>query len=117
MQILNHIPDVEEVALPAITSINLLELLIEPFGALDSANQFWQQYPSTILILNKNDDPEKALAVLESNILHCVERADAEPEFIENLSCGYQLALTITSDNGSGLYLIKPTTMTLKKEG
>lgn len=114
MQILCAIPEVKELALPAVTSINLLELLIEPFGTLDNANQFWQRYPSTILILNKNDEPEKALRVLEHGVRHFIEQAETEPEFIENLSCSYQLSLTITSDSGNGLYLIKPTTMTLK---
>jgi len=117
MQILHHIPDIEEVALSTVTAINLLEWLIEPFGTIDSTKEFWQQYPSTIVIFNKNDEPKKVLAVLEGINRHFIEQAETSPEFIENLSCGYQLSLTITSDSGNGFYLVKPRAMRIIQEG
>ena len=114
MQILCAIPEVEELALPLCTAVNVLELLIEPFGTLDKAQQFWQEYPCTLVCMNKHDEVSTALSLVSDELLHVIEKAEREPEFIEFISDGYQLSLTITNDDGNGLYLIKPTSMVIK---
>jgi len=109
MQILHAIPEIEELALPLSTAVNVLELLVEPFGTLDKASQFWQDYPCTLVCINKHDTPSTALASLSDELSHAIELAENEPEFVEFISSGYQLSLTITNDAGNGLYLVKPT--------
>jgi len=109
MQLLNNIPEIEELALPLCTAVNIVELLVEPFGTLDKARQFWQDYPCTLVCITKHDTPSTALSSLSDELLHAIEIAENEPEFVEFLSTGYQLSLTITNDVGNGLYLVKPT--------
>ena len=109
MQILYVIPEIKELALPLCTAVNVMELLIEPFGTLEKARQFWQGYPCTLVCINKHDTQSTVLASLSDELLHAIELAENEPEFVEFISSGYQLSLTITNDEGNGLYLVKPT--------
>ena len=109
MQVIHHLPELEELAMPASTAIKLLELLIEPFGTFDKANAFWQAYPCVIVYSNSQDDLSAALGSLSDELLHLVELAETSPEFVEALPKGYQVSLTIINDEGNGLYLIRPT--------
>jgi len=114
MQILHYLPTENQLILDNHVSQEVVDLLIMPFGTRDKAKVFWQEYPSTIVILNRNDDVETCLNQLNSVTRLFVETAHFNPEFIEKLPDSYQLSLAITSDSGNGLYLIKPTAMTFK---
>ena len=113
MQVLHYLPTVDELALPSGTAAKVVENLIEPFGKLDDAQRYWQEYPCPLVCLNRRDKVASAIASLDGFMKHFVELADTTPEFIEPLPHGYQLSLTIINDEGNGLYLIKPTDMNL----
>lgn len=115
MQILKNIPNIEELALPLATSANVIELLIEPFGTLDSAQQFWKDYPCILICLNKQDTIPTVLTSLSDELGHFVELAESSPEIVEFISEGYQLSLTIMNDEGNGLYLVKPVDLTIRR--
>ena len=114
MQILHYLPTENQLILNSLVAHSVVDLLIEPFGTRDEAKAFWQEYPSTIVVLNSKDDVESCLKKLSEVTRLFVETAHFSPEFIEDLPNSYQLSLTITSDSGNGLYLVKPTDMTFK---
>lgn len=114
MQILHYLPSKSQLILDNPVAQKMVDLLIVPFGTRDKAKEFWQEYPSTIVILNRSDDVESCLKQLNDVTRLFVETAHFNPEFIEDLPDSYQLSLAITSDSGNGLYLIKPTAMTFK---
>ena len=114
MQILNYLPTENQLILDNAAAQAVVDLLIVPFGTRDKTKEFWQEYPSTIVILNRNDDVESCLTLLSDATRLFIETAYFNPEFIEYLPESYQLSLAITSDSGNGFYLIKPTAMVFK---
>jgi hypothetical protein len=114
MQILHYLPTENQLMVNNLVAHSVVDLLVEPFGTRDGAKAFWQEYPSTIVVLNSKDDVESCLKQLSDVTRLFVETAHFSPEFIEDLPDNYQLSLTITSDSGNGLYLVKPTDMTFK---
>lgn len=114
MQILNYLPTENQLILENAVAQSMIDLLIVPFGTRDKAKEFWDEYPSTIVILNRNDDVERCLKQLGDVMRLSIETANLTPEFVEYLPDSYQLSLAITSDSGNGLYLIKPTAMVFK---
>jgi hypothetical protein len=117
MQILHAIPEIKELSLPPVTTVNVLELLIEPFGTLDKARQFWQEYPCVLVCINHHETISTVADSLSDELQHLIGLAETEPEFIEFLSGGYQLSLTIMNDEGNGLYLVKPDDLTTRRSG
>jgi hypothetical protein len=113
MQILHYLPSENQLILDNLAAQAMVDLLVVPFGTREKAKEFWQEYPSIIVVLNRNDDVENCLKQLSDTTQLFVETAEINPEFIEYLPDNYQLSLTITSDSGNGLYLIKPTNMVL----
>ena len=114
MQVLHHLPTMEELALPLSTAVKVVEKLVEPFGNLGDAEAYWSEYPSPIFIITGQDKAVSAIASLDGLMKHFVELADTNPEFIEVLPKGYQLSLTVF-DEGNGLYLIKPVGLNLSE--
>tara|TARA_R110001592_G_C13033657_1_gene738638 strand:+ start:745 stop:1161 length:417 start_codon:yes stop_codon:yes gene_type:complete len=115
MQILHNIPEVKELSLPTVTAVNVLELLIEPFGTLDKAHQFWHEYPCILICISKRDTLSTEVDSLSDELQDLIGLAETEPEFVEFLSGGYQLSLTIINDEGNGLYLVKPDNLTHRR--
>ncbi len=115
MQILNNVPEIEELSLPTVTAVNILELLIEPFGTLDKTRHFWQAYPCVLVCINHHETISTAVDSLSDELQHLIGLAETEPEFTEFLSGGYQLSLTIINDEGNGLYLVKPDDLTIRR--
>ncbi|MFT6906012.1 MAG: hypothetical protein ACJAS1_002675 [Oleiphilaceae bacterium] len=116
MQILHFMPDIEELALSTVTAISVVEQLVEPFGTIQNAKKFWKNYPCILVCLTEQDDAERVFSSLNDELHHFIELADSTPEFIEPLPKGYQLSLTIINDAGNGLYLIKPSSLSLTQE-
>jgi hypothetical protein len=116
MQILHYLPTENQLILDNATAQAVVDLLVEPFGTLKEAKAFWEAYPSTIVILNINDELKKVLGTLDNINRHFIEQAETTPEFIEMLPNNYQLSLTLTSDYGNGFYLVKPCEMQLTQE-
>lgn len=115
MQILHYLPTKQQLALNPAVAQCVIDLLLEPFGSRVQALEFWKDYASTIIVFDQNDDCIKSLACLDDITHHFIGRAESAPEFVESLPKLYHLSLTITDDEGRGLYLIKPVNMQLTK--
>ena len=105
MQIINHWPDKAELALPEAVIQTLLDHLIEPFDDEVSAKGFWQEYPSTIFILN-DMDTRASLLPLDDVIQHQIAFALEYPEYTEYLALTFMVNLSVTNDEGNGIYLV-----------
>lgn len=116
MQILHFMPDIDDLALSKASAISVIELLIQPFGTIQATQDFWHHYPCILVYLTEKDVPQTALASLDDTLLHLIELADNSPEFVELLPKDYQLSVAIISDEGNGIYLIKPRSMKLTQE-
>lgn len=116
MQILHFMPEIEDLALCQATAISIVEHLVEPFGTIQTAKDFWQEYPCVLVCLTEQDSAEALFNSLDDELLHLIKLANDTPEFTEPLPKGYELSLTIINDEGNGLYLVKPSAMQLTKE-
>lgn len=116
MQILHFMPDIDDLALSKASAISVIELLIQPFGSIQVTQEFWHNYPCILVCLTEKDLPQAAFGSLDDSLLHLIELADNSPEFVEPLPKGYQLSLAIISNEGSGIYLIKPRDMNITQE-
>jgi len=105
MQTINHWPDITELALPEPVAHDLYGQLLEPFSDEAAAKEFWEEAPSTIIILEPLDSIKQ---LEEDEAWKHIEFALTYPEYIEPLKMSYQLMLAITNDSGSGIYLVIP---------
>lgn len=112
MQLINHWPSESDISLPEEVKQALLTHLIEPFGDQESAKTFWQEYPSMIIVITENDISD-SLLFLDDEIQHQIEFAHTNPEYEEYLSADYVVKLSITNDQGNGVYLIAPVAFEL----
>ena len=105
MQYINHWPDMAELTLPKTLAQDLFGQLLEPFDSEASAKEFWEETPSTIIILDPSDS---ITALKESDAWSQIEFALTYPEYTLPLKMGYQLSVTIVNDSGAGIYLVIP---------
>tara|TARA_R110001592_G_scaffold204892_5_gene455208 strand:- start:1296 stop:1658 length:363 start_codon:yes stop_codon:yes gene_type:complete len=117
MQVINYLPIAEQLALVRFIAQSAIDLLVEPFGTISGARDFWHEYPSVVICFNRQDDLPAAMNTFDDVTRHFIEQAELNPEFVEDLGDGYQLSLTITNDMGTGLYLIKPKELIINKGG
>lgn len=107
MQIINHWPDADEIGLPEKVSSELINYLVEPFTSESEAQAFWQECPSTIIVLYENTN----LAEISGSICQSISFCLNYPEFEEALPNGYRLLLAIINDEGTGCYLVLPSSL------
>lgn len=105
MQIINQWPEDIQLALPESTKQVFLEHLIKPFGDKDIARDFWEEYPSVIVIIDKMVDVDY-LDYLSTLTKRHVEQALNNPEYTEQITNNTYVSLTILSDDGAGIYLV-----------
>ena len=55
MQYINHWPDTAKLALPETVARDLYNQLMEPFDSEGEAKEFWDESPSTVIILDPSD--------------------------------------------------------------
>lgn len=117
MQLMNALPTPEQLVLPRDIAKRVVELLIEPFGTVESAQNYWQENSTHLVILTPidTDTSMKSLSDLTQSL---VMAANDNPEFVEVLSTvdqpnEYQFSLIVYTDVGNGLYLVKPVDMAL----
>ena len=105
MQYINHWPNTAELSLPKTVAQDLQQRLLEPFDSETSAIEFWQETPSTIIIL----DPADSITALKgSDAWSQIEFTLTYPEYTVPLKMDYQLLVAIVNDSGSGIYLVIP---------
>ena len=63
MQYINHWPDMAKLNIPKAVSQDLLHQLLQPFDSVGEAKDFWEEAPSTIIIL----DPTETIAQLKDS--------------------------------------------------
>ncbi|WP_448553339.1 hypothetical protein [Thalassotalea montiporae] len=107
MQIINHWPNVDEVGLPEEVASELINFLVEPFACASEAQAFWQECPSTIIVLYENTNLAEISGSIRQSISFCLNY----PEFEEALPNGYRLLLAIINDEGTGCYLVLPSSL------
>ena len=105
MQYINHWPEMAELTLPEPVSHDLYRQLLEPFDSEGEAKNFWEEAPSTLIILDPTDNITQ---LKESDTWNQIEFALTYPEYTVPLSMDYQLSVTIVNDSGSGIFLVIP---------
>lgn len=105
MQTINHWPDLTKLALPEPVAQNLYQQLLEPFDTESSAKEFWEEAPSTIIILNSFDSIRQ---LVKSDTWSDIAFTLTYPEYTVPLKMDYQLMVAIVNDSGSGIYLVIP---------
>jgi hypothetical protein len=106
MQTINHWPDKTIQELPETVSQDLYKHLLEPFEDESEAKEFWEEAPSTIIIL----EPLDTIKQLEGDeAWRQIEFTLTYPEYTVSLKMNYQLMLAIANDSGCGIYLVIPS--------
>ena len=105
MQQIDHWPDQTELPLPEPASRDLSLQLLKPFNSKEEAIEFWQEAPSTIIIL----DPTDTIQSLQHDpVWSQIDFALSYPEYTVTLTLGYLLFVAIVNDSGGGIYLVIP---------
>ncbi|GAA6170737.1 hypothetical protein NBRC116592_04070 [Colwellia sp. KU-HH00111] len=105
MQLLDYWPENNILALPEPVSKALLNHLIEPFGDEQSAHEFWNEYPSTIIIIEPKDS-NSLLTLVGEGVKYLITSGVEFHEYTQSLGQGYQVNLSIVNDAGNGVYLV-----------
>ncbi|MEI6894007.1 MAG: hypothetical protein V5789_05135 [Colwellia sp.] len=109
MQLLNYLPTAQDLLLPSLVIDKLINLLIEPFGDKETALSFWVDGHTRLLIITSTTDLQTIDSIFNTSAIQQVDDAFNNPEFIEALPEHYVLSLTIYSDEGHGLYVLRPS--------
>lgn len=120
MHILSHWPLDFDLGLPFEIRERLVNSLTEHFAPeavnrVQCARLFWQHSNCHFVLLNAHED-RQTLQTLNPVLERKVQEAISNPEVHWPLGDDYQLFLCITSDDGSGLYVMLPTDSPLLAE-
>lgn len=105
MQLISNWPADITLALPKTIKQSLIAHLTIPFGNETSAKSFWLEYPPTLVIIDETDSTT-TLHNLSEQTLQQIEFAASNPEYSDELGSGYTVKLSITSDDGTGIYVV-----------
>lgn len=112
MKVMKTINEVQQLDLPMQVKEQLMQHILDPWsGDLDEAEKFWEEV-STCLILIEQTDTDDDLLHMDGEVAILIDYAINAPEFVLLLnddSQPYLLALTVHTDEGSGCYLLAPT--------
>ena len=111
MQILNTLPNIDDLFLPLPLAKRVIDLLLEPFDSRENALSFWATGETQILVVNNFEDIKILKISFTQSLQQQIDEAINNPEFIEALPNDYALSLTIHSANGHGLYVVRPITL------
>lgn len=111
MKVIKNFNLVNEQDLPEPVKAALHSELISPFdGCLDTTADFWSEY-DTFLILLEDSDVDESLVDADEDIQYFIQYVTENPEFVILLNdetCPYILALSVTTTAGGGCYLLAP---------
>jgi hypothetical protein len=107
MKIIETIGDVQSLPLSIKTELSLS--LISPFGIKEDAERFWQENDCFLMMIEPSDSIE-SLDVYDRENGYWLDFITTYPEHVLILGDDdtFLLALAITSDTGSGGYLLIP---------
>ena len=109
MQLINHWPVSNILALPESIKHSLLSHLTVPFDdEIIAAKLFWSETQSSLIIIEKSDT-YNLLSKLSETTQSQIKFAITNPEYTDELGMGYTVKLSIISDDGTGLYLVSHT--------
>lgn len=106
MQQTNHWPEAAELPLPEEVIQDLHQQLVLPFDSETEAKAFWQEAHCSLIILDPTDDTEDLKQ--KEDTWNEIDFALTYTEYTVPLSLSYTLAVTITNDSGSCIFLIVP---------
>jgi hypothetical protein len=98
-------PDRQALPIPENLYDPLVKHLLEGFESIEEARQFWNDIPTILIVLNADDD-HHTVNCEPDELQNQLAFALAYPEYIVPLGSDYQLTLAISSDEGSGIYLL-----------
>lgn len=87
--------------------IRTVQVLLNHFASESEAQAFWQECPSTIIVLYENRNLAEISGSIRQSISFCLNYT----EFEEALPNGYRLLLAIINDKGAGCYLVLPSNL------
>ena len=102
MKFISNWQDLPSLLLPDSVMTVLRKELILPFNDEFSARNFWGEVGVTLMYIEPDDVPED----FKRHLLDVIHHLIANPEFVVRLTDEYYLMLTITEDNGNGIYLL-----------
>jgi len=105
MQVIKSWPDDVDLSIEDEIKQALIRMLVEPFDSDQMAKEFWSTYGNTLVIIATEDTREE-LENRPEQLQQQLNFALSYPEFVEKLPLGYQLSLTIFSDEGTGCYIL-----------
>ncbi|MGC3835592.1 hypothetical protein [Moritella viscosa] len=113
MKVIKNFNLVNELTLPEQVKSALHSELTIPFdGDVNSTTDFWHEY-DTFLILLEEGDVDSSLVDADEDIQYFIQYVTDNPEFVILLNddtCPYLLALSVTTTAGGGCYLLAPLT-------
>lgn len=102
MKFVSSWQDLPSLLLPVSVMTVLRKELILPFDDESSAMNFWGEVGVTLMYIEPGDVPED----IKQHVLDVIHYLIANPEFVVRLTDQYYLMLSITEDNGNGIYLL-----------
>ncbi|MCK6836527.1 hypothetical protein L8S32_06610 [Enterobacter asburiae] len=102
MKIVSDWQGLPSLHLPESVMSALRKELILPFDDESAAMNFWDEVGVTLMYIEPGDVPED----IKRHVLDVIYHIIANPEFVVRLTDDYYLMLSITEDNGNGIYLL-----------
>ncbi|HHA2012391.1 TPA: hypothetical protein ACOEMP_000259 [Enterobacter hormaechei subsp. hoffmannii] len=102
MKYVSNWQDLPSLLLPDPVMTVLKKELILPFDDESSAMNFWGEVGVTLIYIEPGDVPED----IKRHVLDVIHHLIVNPEFVVRLTDEYYLMLSITEDNGNGVYLL-----------
>lgn len=102
MKIISRWQNLPSLSLPDSVTTILIKELVLPFDNESSAINFWGDVGVSLIYIEPGDTP----AYIESHVLNIIYQLIANPEFVVRLTDDFYLMLSVTEDNGNGVYLL-----------
>ncbi len=102
MKFVSNWQDLPSLLLPESVMSLLKTELVLPFEDEYSAMSFWDEVGVTLIYIEPDEVPED----IKAQVLNVIHQLIANPEFVVRLTDDYYLMLSVTEDNGNGIYLL-----------
>ena len=103
MFLCKNYPDANIIGLPTNISEAISNHLVKPFGSIEDAKSYWQQYPSIFIVIHPQDD-KQTFDLLDKLTKHYIIQCFTTPEYVNDLPDNYQIRLAVFND--AGIYIV-----------